>query len=108
MTVSIFQASNERITTMSIKTIDRIADVPAGSSSLPDLAARIRHYHAATADSLRCSVENAMHAGDALLEAKAAVPHGRWLPWLAEHCKLSERSVVSQFDCGRASAATRF
>jgi hypothetical protein len=54
---------------MRIETIDRIADVTAGSNSLPDLAARIRHYHAATADSLRCSVENAMCAGDALLEA---------------------------------------
>ena len=34
-----------------------------------------------------------MAAGDALIEAKAKMPHGGWLPWLAEHCKLSERSA---------------
>lgn len=35
-----------------------------------------------------------MRAGDLLIEAKAAIPHGHWLPWLADNCgELSERTV---------------
>jgi Protein of unknown function (DUF3102) len=68
-------------------------DTLAGSNSLPMLAALIRAEHAATAESLKQSVQHAMAAGDALIEAKAQVPHGRWLPWLADNCDLSERSA---------------
>jgi hypothetical protein len=28
-----------------------------------------------------------------LCSKQVAVPHGQWLPWLAEHCKLSKRSA---------------
>jgi hypothetical protein len=34
-----------------------------------------------------------MTAGDLLIEAKALVPHGQWLPWLAEHCEMAERTA---------------
>jgi hypothetical protein len=34
-----------------------------------------------------------MVCGDALIEAKAKVPHGGWLPWLADNCDMSERSA---------------
>jgi len=64
-----------------------------GSNSLADLAARIRAEHEATAEALRDSVAHAMVAGDLLIEAKAQVPHGQWLPWLAEHCAISERTA---------------
>ena len=36
-------------------------------------------------------LEHATAAGNALLKAKAALPHGRWLPWLKSKCDLSER-----------------
>src|SRR4051794_23039449 len=65
----------------------------ARSNTLVDLAARIRIEHAATSAALRTSVEHAMTAGDLLLEAKAEVPHGHWLPWLREHCVISERTA---------------
>src|SRR5437016_6783694 len=63
------------------------------SNSLVDLAARIRAEHEATALSLKRGVEHAIAAGELLLEAKAQVPHGKWLPWLAEHCAMSERAA---------------
>ena len=63
------------------------------SNSLSDLSARIRVEHHATSAALKSSVEHAMAAGDLLLEAKALVPHGQWLPWLAEHCEMSERTA---------------
>jgi hypothetical protein len=63
------------------------------SNSLTDLAARIRIEHEATADSLRRSIEHAMTAGDLLIEAKAQVKHGEWLPWLDEHCGMAERTA---------------
>jgi hypothetical protein len=51
-----------------------------GSNSLADLAARIRNYHEATVAALKSSVEFAMNAGDLLIEAKAQLKHGQWLP----------------------------
>jgi hypothetical protein len=63
------------------------------SNSLADLAARIRAEHQATAAALTSSVEHAMTAGDLLLEAKAQVNHGQWLPWLTERCAMSERTA---------------
>jgi Protein of unknown function (DUF3102) len=62
------------------------------SNSLADLSARIKAEHRATSDALRSSVEHSMAAGDLLIEAKELVPHGQWLPWLAQNCELSERS----------------
>jgi hypothetical protein len=64
-----------------------------GSNYLADLAARIRAEHEATATALRRGVEHAMAAGDLLIEAKAQLKHGQWLPWLVEHCAMSERTA---------------
>jgi hypothetical protein len=64
------------------------------SNSLTDLAARIRTEHEAVSLALKRGVTHAMMAGDLLLEAKLAVPHGRWLQWLTDNCDaLSERTV---------------
>jgi N6-adenosine-specific RNA methylase IME4 len=59
------------------------------SNSLADLAARIRAEHVA----MQRGVEHAMRAGDLLLEAKAQLRHGQWLPWLTENCSMSERTA---------------
>jgi Protein of unknown function (DUF3102) len=64
-----------------------------GSNSLPVLAARIREEHIGARGAIKRSVEHAMAAGDLLREAKALLKHGEWLPWLAEHCKMSERTA---------------
>jgi Protein of unknown function (DUF3102) len=63
------------------------------SNSLADLAARIRTEHEATATALKRSVLHAMAAGDLLLEAKTAVPHGKWLCWFADNCTMSARTA---------------
>lgn len=65
----------------------------AASNSLPELAARIRAEHEATADALKSSVEHSIAAGELLIEAKAKVPHGQWLPWLRDNCAISERTA---------------
>jgi hypothetical protein len=62
----------------------------AQSNSLPDLAARIRVEHEATTAALKHGAEHAMAAGDLLIEAKAQLAHGQWLPWLRDHCALSD------------------
>jgi hypothetical protein len=63
------------------------------SNALADLAERIKVEHRATDIALKESVEHAMKAGDLLLEAKAQVPHGQWLPWLSDRCEISERTA---------------
>jgi hypothetical protein len=63
------------------------------SNYLTDLGARIKAEHGAVQDALNSAVMRAMAAGDLLLEAKALVRHGEWLPWLEEHCDVSERTA---------------
>lgn len=60
---------------------------------LADLAARIRMEHEAAAASRRQGIGHALTAGELLLEAKAKVHHGEWLPWLRHYCGVSERSA---------------
>jgi DUF3102 family protein len=63
----------------------------ATSNSLADLAARIRAEHEAAVGAQRTSLTHAMAAGDLLIEAKAQLDHGQWLPWL-KSCGISERT----------------
>jgi hypothetical protein len=63
------------------------------SNSLADLAARINAEHKAVATTLRDSVAHAITAGELLIEAKDRLAHGEWLPWLREHCNISERTA---------------
>jgi hypothetical protein len=72
------------------------------SNSLTDLAARINTAHETSQRFLKQGAEHAMHAGDLLLEAKASLPHGQWLPWLAEHCTVSERTAQLYMRLARA------
>jgi hypothetical protein len=83
----------------------RTAQAFDGSNSLADLAARIRAFHQATAEALRRSVENAMAAGDLPIEAKAQLKHGQWLPWLRDHCAMSERTAQLYMRCAKNRAA---
>jgi Protein of unknown function (DUF3102) len=54
------------------------------SKRLPVLAAEIREAHAAVLASARTTGERAVRVGKLLIEAKATVPHGGWIPWLKE------------------------
>jgi hypothetical protein len=64
----------------------------ARSNSLADLAARISVEHEAATGAVKRGLQHAISAGDLLLEAKAQLKHGQWLPWL-ESCGLSERTA---------------
>jgi len=54
--------------------------------SLLELAAEIQDAHAAFVSKASASLEYARQAGALLIEAKALVAHGEWLPWLATNC----------------------
>ena len=49
-------------------------------SVLRMLADRINRAHAECESLLRTTVEKAIPCGQALIDAKAALPHGEWLP----------------------------
>ena len=76
-------------------------DVTA-SNSLADLAARIRAEHEAATAFLKSGLERAINAGNLLIEAKAQLAHGQWLPWLAEHCQMSERTAQAYMRVARS------
>jgi hypothetical protein len=63
------------------------------SNWLAELAARIKAEHEVIAAALRTSVTRAITAGELLIEAKAQLKHGQWLPWLRDHCQIPERTA---------------
>jgi hypothetical protein len=66
----------------------------AASNSLADLAARVRAEHEGVARAMKRGLEHAIAAGKLLLEAKAQLAHGQWLPWLHQLCPaLPERTA---------------
>jgi hypothetical protein len=57
---------------------------PAGSNRLPMLQAEIRDAHRLATAAADLSIDRARQAGLGLIEAKAMLGHGKWLPWLVE------------------------
>ena len=67
---------------------------PIPALSLPELATAINAEHDAAERTARKAIEHARAAGDKLLQAKAQVEHGQWLPWLAANCPaLADRTA---------------
>ena len=52
-------------------------------SALVSLASDINREHQFAFGKAREALEHARRAGELLIQAKAGVPHGEWLPWLA-------------------------
>jgi Protein of unknown function (DUF3102) len=77
------------------------------SNSLAELAARIVAEHTAIRGLLSESVVHAMGAGDLLIEAKSQLKHGQWLPWLRDHCHISERTAQLYMRCAKNRARSR-
>jgi hypothetical protein len=71
------------------------------SNSLDELADRIHAEHEASVAALRRGVEHAVAAGHLLLEAKAQLKHGEWLPWLREHCRVPVRTCQLYMDVAK-------
>ena len=62
--------------------------------ALDALADRINAEHQAFHSAMQKGLEHALEAGRLLLEAKAGLAHGEWLPWLKKNCPgISERST---------------
>jgi hypothetical protein len=74
------------------------------SNSLADLAARIKVEHEAYVAAVKQSLSRALAAGDMLIEAKAQLKHGEWLPWLAERCGIPERTASRYMKLARNRA----
>ena len=58
-----------------------------------DLASKITSGLGAIKNATRDIVQRAIAVGEYLIEAKAKVPHGQWLRWLKDNCKLEERTI---------------
>jgi hypothetical protein len=56
----------------------------AASNRLPILAAEIKTAHQAAFTAAQTAAERARDTGTRLIEAKALLQHGAWLPWLRE------------------------
>lgn len=60
---------------------------------LADLANRANVEHHAYETTQAAALQHAIAAGEALIDAKRLVPHGGWLPWVAENCDFGERTA---------------
>src|SRR5687768_15110039 len=66
------------------------------------IADQINAAHEAALTAARSAIEHAKRAGELLIAAKDTVPHGHWLPWLAQHCPaLSIRSAQAYMRLAR-------
>ena len=68
---------------------------------LSQLAADINAAHEECAGAVRAGFAHAVRAGRLLLEAKARIPHGEWLPWVRRHCAFSERTAQAYMRVAR-------
>jgi ParB family chromosome partitioning protein len=79
-------------------------DLPAivrPAEDLAVLAEIINAAHEATEAAMRSGLEKAKEAGDALRQAKAAVKHGQWLPWLEKNVRCSQRTAYNYMDVSK-------
>jgi hypothetical protein len=63
----------------------------ADSNRLPILAAEINAEHRAAHGAAEKALEHAAECGRRLIEAKALLPHGAWLPWLEANTEVVAR-----------------
>jgi hypothetical protein len=62
---------------------------------LRDLAAEINREAGLAERAWSSALEHALRAGELLMNAKAQLPHGEWLPWLQANFKGSVRTAQS-------------
>ena len=61
--------------------------------ALPELATAIDREHRTAIGAARTALEHAAECGRLLLEAKASVPHGGWLPWIQANLSFGPRQA---------------
>lgn len=62
-------------------------------NDLSALASKVNAEHRACSEAIRRSLAHALTAGELLIEAKAQLPHGEWLPWLGGNTEIPERTA---------------
>lgn len=72
------------------------------SNRLPVLVEEIRQAHDDARQAARFSAERALKAGHLLIEAKATLGHGEWLPWLRANLGMSERTAQGYMRLARS------
>ena len=77
------------------------------SNRLAILAAEIRDADGRFRRSSEETAAAALDAGRALIEAKALLPHGGWLPWLRERVAMSERTAQLYMRLSRSGLEIR-
>ena len=70
-----------------------LCETKQASAALAELAERINEAHQQAEVALNSGLQHALEAGRLLLEAKAQVGHGAWLPWLQEHFQGKPRTA---------------
>jgi hypothetical protein len=65
----------------------------AESQQYSALAAPINELHRQAQALAHGALEAARQAGELLLDVRRSLPHGAWLPWVAEHCSFSPRQA---------------
>jgi hypothetical protein len=70
---------------------------PKDGGNLSTLPARIKSAYGRAIAGAKQSLERARATGELLLEAKAAVGHGKFLPWLAAHCPQIPERVAQRW-----------
>lgn len=77
--------------------MDRLANTGMVSPTLgagqPDTVRDIDTITDEILEAKRVGGEAIITIGQRLIEAKALLPHGEWLPWLNEKCEFSERTA---------------
>lgn len=71
------------------------------SNRLPVLASEIRDAVGEAQRHAKATLAAAISAGEKLIEAKALVVHGEWLPWLKANVAISERSAQAYMRLAR-------
>src|SRR3954447_19898437 len=66
---------------------------PDSVSKIAALSAQIEAEHMAAIGSARSAIGHAVRCGQLLVEAKAAVPHGQWLNWVAANLSFGPRQA---------------
>jgi hypothetical protein len=61
--------------------------------ALPELAQAIDREHEAAVGAARSVIDHAVACGRLLIQAKAQLPHGEWLPWLEGNTTVSIRTA---------------
>lgn len=70
--------------------LENITTTDFSQMSLDELAEGISREHGEAHALAETATQKALRVGQMLLEAKARLQHGEWLPWLAENVKLSQ------------------